>query len=80
MGRMKDKFLEIKVNPNSKTRSLRKHEDGTWSASVMALPIDGKANEELIRLVAKHFDTRKKNIIIKRGSKAGIKLIQIAKD
>ncbi|MBO63081.1 MAG: hypothetical protein CMG33_06100 [Candidatus Marinimicrobia bacterium] len=72
-----NEILEVKVKTNSKTRSLNKLDDGTWSASVMALPTEGKANDELLRLIARHYNTKPRNVIIKRGRKNPIKLIQV---
>ena len=49
-----NEISEVKVKTNSKTRSLNKLDDGTWSTSVIDLPTAGKANDELLRLIAKH--------------------------
>jgi len=39
--------------------------------------VDGKANEELITLVAKHFQCRKSDVSIKSGSSGRLKLVRI---
>jgi uncharacterized protein len=43
-----------------------------------SLPIDGKANEELIALVAKQFGCRKADVKIKTGAGGRMKFVQIA--
>ncbi|MFN6222240.1 MAG: DUF167 domain-containing protein, partial [Dolichospermum sp.] len=43
-------------------------------------PIDGKANEELIKLLAKKFDVPKSSITIKSGVTSRNKLIIIDKN
>jgi len=43
------------VKPNAGESSLKEQQDGTWIAKVKALPVDGKANKELVALVASHF-------------------------
>jgi len=39
--------------------------------------VDGKANEELIRVVAKHFGVRRAEVTIKSGASARMKLLQL---
>ena len=51
--------------------------DGTWLAQLKSPPVDGKANAELIALVAKHFGLRKAQVSIKSGAGARMKLIVI---
>ena len=72
------KVIQIKVKPNSRMSLLEQNEDGTWLAQIKSPPVDGKANEELIGLVAKHFGCRKSEVSIKSGGSSRIKLIQIA--
>jgi uncharacterized protein len=70
--------IQIKVKPNARVSLLEETADGTWAAQLKSLPIDGKANEELVTLVAKHFGCRKADVKIKRGAGARMKLVQIA--
>jgi uncharacterized protein (TIGR00251 family) len=72
-------FLSIKVKPNSRASALKQNEDGTWLAQIKSPPVDGKANEELIALVAKHFRCRKSEVSIKSGAASRTKLLQIEK-
>ena len=51
--------------------------DGTWIAHVKAAPIEGKANEELIALVAGHFQCRRAAVSIKSGASGRLKLVRI---
>jgi uncharacterized protein YggU (UPF0235/DUF167 family) len=51
--------------------------DGTWSAKLKAAPVDGKANQELIGLVAARFGCRKADVRIKAGAAARVKLVRI---
>lgn len=74
------KFLQIKVKPNSRTSLLAQNEDGTWLAQIKSPPVDGKANEELIALVAKHFGCRKSEVSIKSGASSRLKLVQISEN
>ena len=74
---MPPKIIQIKVKPSSRASLLEQKEDGTWLAQIKSPPVDGKANEELIALVAKHFKCRKSDVSIKTGGSSRIKLVQI---
>jgi uncharacterized protein len=71
------KTIRIKVKPNARRSELEELSDGTWVARVAAPPVDGKANEELLRLIAEHFDVRKAQVSIKSGASGRLKLVQI---
>lgn len=69
--------LQIKVKPNSRASALEQAADGTWVARVKAPPVDGKANAELVELVAAHFGCRKSAVAIRSGASGRVKLVQI---
>jgi uncharacterized protein len=69
--------IQIKVKPNSRASGLEQNEDGTWLAQLKSPPVDGRANEELIALVAKHFKRPKSDVSIKSGASSRLKLVQI---
>jgi len=69
--------IQVKVKPNAHVSALAQAEGGTWIARVKAAPIDGKANEELIALVASHFHCRKAAVSIKSGASGRMKLVRI---
>lgn len=69
--------IQVKVKPNARATLLEQRDDGTWLAQIKSPPVDGKANEELITLVARHFRCRKTDVSIKSGGAGRIKLVQI---
>jgi uncharacterized protein (TIGR00251 family) len=71
------KILQIKVKPNARSSVLAEQENGSWLAQLKAPPVDGKANEELIRLVAEHFGLRKAQVSIKSGASSRLKRVVI---
>jgi uncharacterized protein (TIGR00251 family) len=73
------KTIQVKVKPNARTSTLEQAE-GIWLAKLKAPPVDGKANEELVALIARHFGCRKSAVSIKSGAGARIKLLQINDD
>lgn len=70
-------ILQIKVKPNARENRLTESKDGVWTASIKALPVDGKANEALIDLVAEHFKVRRRQVSIATGSTSRLKRLFI---
>ena len=70
--------IQVKVKPNARVSALEKLNDGTYLASLKSPPIDGKANAELISLVARHFGATKAAVTIKSGAGARFKLVALA--
>ena len=68
-------MLKVKVKPNARTSELMVGDDGIWIARLKSPPVDGKANAELIELIAAHFKLRRGAISIKRGASARLKLV-----
>ena len=73
----KARVIQINVKPNSRVSLLEQKEDGTWIAQLKSAPVDGKANEELLAVVAKHFGCRKSEVSIKAGASGRVKLVRI---
>ncbi len=71
------KTIQVKVKPKARVSALEEQPDGTWLAKIKAQPVDGKANEELVRLVAGHFGVRKAQVSIRSGASGRMKLVQI---
>lgn len=70
-------LIQVKVKPRARRSELVQAPDGTWSAMLKAQPVDGKANAELIALVAERFGCRKSAVSIKSGASGRIKLVRI---
>ena len=71
------KTMQVKVRPNSRVSGLEELGDGTWQARVKAPPVDGKANKELVALIARHFKLRKAQVSVRSGASGRMKLIRI---
>jgi uncharacterized protein len=74
------KTIQVKVKPNARSSSLEEAEGGLWLAQLKSPPVDGKANEELVALVARHFGCPKSAVSIKSGASGRLKLIRIDGD
>jgi uncharacterized protein (TIGR00251 family) len=70
-------IIRVKVKPNARVSRLERVDDGTWLAQVKSPPVDGKANEELLALVAAHFSRRRSQVTLKSGGSGRMKRIEI---
>ena len=70
-------ILLVKAKPNARVSALTVQEDGTWLAQLKSAPVDGKANAELIALVAKEFGCAKSAVTIKTGAGSKLKRVEI---
>jgi uncharacterized protein (TIGR00251 family) len=75
---MAARIIQVKVTPRARESSLKQMPDGTWVAKLRSPPVDGKANAELIQLVAEHFQCSRSAVSIKAGASGRMKLVQIA--
>ena len=74
---MRDTIIQVRVKPGARQSVLSQVEDGTWLAHVKSPPIEGKANDELIALVARHFGCRRSAVSIRSGASGRTKLVRI---
>lgn len=74
---MTDAILHVRVKPRSKVSELSLAADGTWVARLKAPPVEGKANAELVRLVAERFQCPKAAVTIKAGASGRTKLVKV---
>jgi hypothetical protein len=71
------RVVQVKAKPSSRESSVEEQEDGTFLVKLKAQPIDGKANAELVALLAAHFKVSRASIKVKSGAGARIKLVSI---
>ena len=69
--------LKVKVKPNARSSSLVQSPDGSWVARLKSLPVDGRANEELVALVATHFHCPKAAVLVKAGAAGRTKVLSV---
>lgn len=72
--------LNLRVKPNARQSRLTEQADGSWLAEVNAPPVEGKANEAVIALVADHFGLAKSRVAIKSGAASRMKRLVIHDD
>ena len=69
--------MQVKVKPRSRTAGLTRTADGRWIATLKSPQVDGKANAELVALVAAHFRCPKAAVRIKSGAAGRAKVVKI---
>ncbi len=69
-------IINVKVIPNSKKQEIKK-EDDVLKIKLMSPAVKGKANKELIELLAKYYNTKKSFIKIKKGNSSKEKVIEV---
>jgi uncharacterized protein len=69
--------LRIRVKPNSRQEGITEEEDGSLLVRVHAPPIEGRANERVIELLAEHLHLPKRSIRIAAGGSGRTKLVEV---
>jgi len=69
-------LIKIKVIPNAKDNFITE-EKGQYKVHVKKPAINNKANEEVVKVLAKYFNVKKSNIIIVKGKTSRNKIINI---
>jgi uncharacterized protein (TIGR00251 family) len=70
--------ITVRAKPLSPVSALESEGSGNWLARLRSSPVDGKANAELIGLVAKQFGCPKSSVAIVSGASARMKLVRIS--
>jgi len=71
------KIIQVKVKPNARVSALEEVDAAPWLAQLKSPPVDGKANKELVMLIARHFACPKSAVSIKSGASGRMKLVRI---
>lgn len=69
--------ISVKVKPKSKQQRIEQNHEGVWMVKLKSPPVNDKANQELITIIAKHFNVRKSQVTIKSGQSSPNKIIEI---
>jgi uncharacterized protein (TIGR00251 family) len=69
--------ITVHVNPNARKDEVAVREDGVYIVKVTAPPIEGRANERLVEVLARHFNKPKRLVQIRAGSRGRLKIVEI---
>lgn len=69
--------LKVKVVTNAKVTMVQTDEKGNLKVKLSAVPVKGKANKELIEVLARHYNTKKSKVKILKGKTTKDKLVEV---
>lgn len=69
--------FRVSVIPNAKQTEIVGKIDGVWKIRLKAPPVEGRANEELVRFLAETLDAAPSEIEIEKGLGSKLKTIKI---
>ena len=70
----------VKAKPNAKEDKVEKIDEHNFLVSVKAPPMGGKANAEIIKLLAEHFGINRGLVEIISGHMARVKVVEISNE
>jgi uncharacterized protein (TIGR00251 family) len=68
--------ITVKAKTRAKTETVTLA-DGIYTVAVKAQPVDGKANEAIIKAIAAHFKVAPSKVSIVSGHTAKLKIVDI---
>jgi hypothetical protein len=68
--------INTKVIPHAKSNSVA-CENGVYVVRTTAVPVDGKANDVVQKMLAKYFGVAKSCVQIVRGARSRAKIVEI---
>jgi uncharacterized protein (TIGR00251 family) len=71
--------IQVKVKPGSKTEGLSREGD-TFIIKVKEPPKEGKANQAVIKLLARHFGVPQSQVRILSGFRSRNKIVEVAEE
>ena len=69
--------IYVKVIPRSSQNKVEKISEGEYKIKLTAPPVDGKANDMLIKVLADYFGVSKSSLNIVGGKSARIKMVDV---
>ena len=69
--------IKVSVKAGARQSTLVQLDDGSFRASLRSPPVDGKANVELLALMAGHFGVAKTKVQLKSGAASSNKWLTI---
>jgi len=69
--------LNVVVKPNARKNAVETRQDGSLVVYVSTPPIEGRANERLVEVLAQHFRRPKRDIVIVSGVRSKCKIVEV---
>lgn len=68
----------VHVKPNSRRNEVIRLAENEFTVRVTAPPVDGKANDSVIELLAEHLHVPRRGLSILRGHSSRLKIIELS--
>lgn len=69
--------INVRVIPKSSMNLVQSELDGSMKVKLTAVPEKGKANKQLIEILAKHFNLSKSKVRVLKGATSKDKLVEV---
>lgn len=69
--------IEVKVLPRSSKNMVLGEQEGALKVKLAAPPVDGEANQALIKYLASFFDVPRRNVVLLKGESSRNKVLEI---
>jgi len=69
--------FEVLVKPRASKSAIRGERNGALDVAIAAPPVDGAANEELVRVIARALDVAPKTVAIAHGAASRTKVVEV---
>jgi uncharacterized protein (TIGR00251 family) len=70
-------LFKVRVITNAKKALVTKIDDNEYEVKVDERPVDGSANKRLLEILSDYLGIKKSQLLIVRGSKSRVKLIEV---
>lgn len=70
-------IIKVKVITRASQTKIEQQPDGSFKAWLKSAPVEGKANDELVELLADYFKVSKSQINVVKGLKSKNKTIEL---
>jgi uncharacterized protein (TIGR00251 family) len=70
--------LSVRVKTRARTSQVLETKAGRLEVALAAPPVDGAANEELVRVLAEHFGVPKRSVSIVSGHASRSKIVRFS--
>ncbi len=71
------KIINLKITPRASKNDLQKLSAANWRVKLTAAPVDGQANQALIKFLSKELKVSQGQIEIVKGQKSRNKVVKI---
>lgn len=70
-------LVRVRIKPGAKAESVELRPDGSLRIQVKAPPVEGKANEAVVALLADYFGVKRSAVTLKHGASSRDKVFEL---